>query len=193
MSDAYMGTIQGFGFNFPPRGWANCNGALLSISQNTALFSLLSTMYGGDGRTTFGLPDLRGRVALNMGQGPGLPNYREGVKGGTYTHTITTAQMPAHSHQMPAHNHKLRGTTAAADAFIPASNKLLAKTGFSDELYATPGTTASFYDTAPNQAISEHAAGPTSNTGGNQALNNMPPYQVIEMCIALQGLYPSRN
>lgn len=191
MSDAYMGTIQGFGFNFPPRGWANCNGALLSISQNTALFSLLSTMYGGDGRTTFGLPDLRGRVALNMGQGPGLPNYREGQKGGTTTHTLTTAQMPAHSHQIPAHNHKLRAANVRADTKIPGSTKLLAQAG--SDIYGPPGTLVSLHDTAPNQAISVQAAEPTSNTGSGQAFNIMPAYQVIEMCIALQGLYPSRN
>ena len=112
MSEPFIGTIQGFGFNFAPRGWGNCNGALLPINQNTSLFSLLGTTYGGDGRTNFALPDLRGRSALNMGQGPGLQNYRQGVRGGTEKTTMTTAQMPAHNHQMPAHNHQLRATTA---------------------------------------------------------------------------------
>ena len=132
-------------------------------------------------------------MALNMGRGPGLPDYKQGQKGGMTTHTITTAQMPAHDHQMPAHNHKLRATTAAANTFVPGSAKLLGQTIPTTEIYATPGPLVTLDDTAPNQAITEAGAGPTSKTGGNTAYNTMNPYQVIEMCIALQGLYPSRN
>ncbi len=176
MSDAYMGTIQGFGFNFPPRGWANCNGALLSISQNTALFSLLSTMYGGDGRTTFGLPDLRGRVALNMGQGPGLPNYREGVKGGTYTHTITTAQMPSHRHTVQASS-SVGSTNNPSNAYMALAQD-------------QNRNAVAVYGTTKNVTMNADAIG---LTGSGTAYNTMNPYQVIEMCIALQGLYPSRN
>ncbi len=191
--EPFIGQITSFGFNFPPRGWGNCNGAMMSINQNSALFSLLGTTYGGDGRVTFALPDLRGRSAINMGQGPGLPDYRQGVRGGTTNTTLTTAQMPAHNHQMPAHNHQLRVTSAASTAFIPASTHLLGRTKSGNEIYATPGTLVALDDTSPNQAISEHAAGPTANTGGGTAVNNLSPYQVIEVCIALQGLYPSRN
>ena len=191
MADPFIGQIQGFGFNFAPRGWGNCNGALLAISQNQALFSLLGTTYGGDGRTNFALPDLRGRSAINMGQGPGLPNYREGVRGGTTTTTMTTAQMPAHNHQIGTHNHKLRATTADSDTRTPGTTKLLARpTAF---LYATPGALVTLDDTAPNQAIGEAVGGVSSNTGGGTAFNNLPPYLVIEMCIALQGIYTSRN
>jgi len=193
MSEPFIGQIQGFGFNFAPRGWGNCNGALLSISQNQALFSLLGTIYGGDGRTNFALPDLRGRAALNFGRGPGLSDFRQGVRGGTEINTLTTAQMPAHSHQIPAHNHQLRATTATADTVSPSSTKLLATAARGADIYAAPGTTVSLHDTAPSKAISEHAAGPTSNTGTGTPVNNLPPYLVIEMCIALQGLYPSRN
>src|SRR5215213_5859350 len=98
MADPYIGEIRMFAGNFAPRGWALCNGQLLSISQNTALFSLLGTMYGGNGQTTFALPDLRGRVPLHFGQGPGLSNYVEGEVGGTETVTLTTGEMPSHNH-----------------------------------------------------------------------------------------------
>ena len=191
--EPFIGQIQGFGFNFSPRGWGNCNGAILPITQNQALFSLLGTTYGGDGRTTYGLPDLRGRSAINRGKGPGLQDYREGAKGGTETNTITTAQLPAHSHQMPAHNHQLRVTSVTGTTERPSSTLLLARSS-SGNIYATPGTVVlTLYDTSPNQAISEHAAGPTANTGSGTTVNNLSPYQVIEVCIALQGIYPSRN
>ena len=193
MSDAYMGTIQGFGFNFPPRGWANCNGALLAISQYTALYSLLGTIYGGDGRTNFALPDLRGRVALNMGTGPGLTRRNEGQRGGTETNTLNTGQMPAHNHQMPAHNHQLRATTATASVTSPSSTKLLGAPARGNDIYATPGALVTLENASGKQAITPLAAGPTSNTGSGTPVNNMQPYLVIEMCIALQGLYPSRN
>ena len=191
MTEPFLGQIQAFGFNFPPRGWGNCDGTLLSISQNTALFSLLGTTYGGDGRTNFALPDLRGRSALHFGQGPGLRNYRQGVRGGTETTTMTTAQMPAHNHTIGTHNHKLRATNVRADTGTPGSTKLLA--GAASNIYATPGTLVNLDDTAPNQAISEAVGAPSSNTGGGQAFNNLPPFLVIEMSIALQGIFPSRN
>ena len=192
--EPFIGQIQGFGFNFPPRGWGNCNGALMSINQNNALYSLLGTTYGGDGRVTFALPDLRGRSAINMGQGPGLPDYRQGVRGGTTNTTLTTAQMPAHNHQMPAHNHQFRVTATMGTTDRPSSTMLLARASGNINIYATPGTVlVPLDDTSPNQAISELAAGPTANTGGGTAVNNLSPYQVIEVCIALQGIYPSRN
>ena len=191
--EPFIGQITSFGFNFPPRGWGNCNGAMMSINQNTALYSLLGTTYGGDGRVTFALPDLRGRSAINMGQGPGLPDYRQGVRGGTTNTTLTTAQLPAHNHQMPAHNHQLRATSATATDTAPGNTKLLASTGRDVKIYATPGTLVPLLNTSPNQAISELAAGPTANTGGGTAFNNLPPYLVIETCIALQGIFPSRN
>ncbi len=193
MSEPFIGQIQAFGFNFPPRGWGNCDGTLIAISQNQALFALLGTIYGGDGRTNFALPDLRGRSALHFGRGPGLRDYRQGVRGGTETNTMTTAQMPSHNHQGPLHNHELRATTQPADSLSPASTRVLARTATVD-IYATAGRTmVSMSNTAPNQAITEAGAGPTSNTGGGQAFNNLPPFLVIEMSIALQGIFPSRN
>ncbi len=191
MANPFLGQIQAFGSNFPPRGWGNCDGTLLSISQNTALFALLGTIYGGDGRTNFALPDLRGRSALHFGQGPGLRNYRQGVRGGSETTTMTTAQMPSHNHTIGTHNHKLRATTAVADSRGPATTKLLGAAAAN--IYATPRTLVDLSDTAPNQAISEAVGAPSSDTGGNQPLNNLPPFLVIEVSIALQGIFPSRN
>ena len=117
MSDPFIGQIMPVGFGFPPRGWALCEGQLLSISQNTALFSLLGTTYGGDGRTTFGLPDLRGRSMVSPGTGPGLPQIRWGEKGGAASHTLTAAQMPAHTHTFAP-----PGSSSAASTDTPTGN-----------------------------------------------------------------------
>lgn len=176
MSDPYIGQIQPYGFNFAPRGWALCEGQILPISQNTALFSLLGTMYGGDGRTTFALPDLRGRVPIHFGQGPGLPNYTIGQKGGTPQVTLNVTQIPSHNHPGV-----LNGTTTGADATNPTGAALA---GAREDTYKGGVT--------PNVAM---AAGSVAvqNAGGGLPHDNMQPYLVVNWCIALQGVYPPRN
>ncbi len=169
ISDPTIAEISMFGGNFAPRSWANCDGQLLSIAQNTALFSLLGTTYGGDGRTTFGLPDLRGRIALHTGTGPGLTPRQQGEISGSETNTITISQMPSHGHAI---NAKDEGSTDdPSGAFV-----------------AGDGTNA--FGTASNIIMSNTSV---ANTGGGQAVNNMQPYMVVRYIIALQGVFPSRN
>ena len=173
MSDPFLGQIVGFAGNFAPRGWAFCQGQLLSISTNTALFSLLGTTYGGDGRTTFGLPDLRGRAAVSSGQGPGLSNYRLGQKGGAEAVVLTTAEMPSH-------NHGVQAAAALGDTRSPLNHAL-----------ATDLTAKIYHQTLPGTIP---LAGTTiTNTGGSTAHNNLPPYLAINWIIALVGTFPSRS
>ncbi len=171
MSDPFIGQIQAFGFNFAPRNWAKCDGQLLPISQNQALFSLLGTIYGGDGRTTLALPDLRGRAPIHQGNGPGLSSRTIGQKGGAETHTLTAAQMPNHFHGVQV-------TSEVGDQTSPTNAKP-----------ATANDGESNYSASNENTV----ANSTTNTGGNQSHNNMPPYLVINFCIALQGVYPSRS
>tara|TARA_R110002020_G_scaffold419962_1_gene629068 strand:- start:2319 stop:2834 length:516 start_codon:yes stop_codon:yes gene_type:complete len=167
--DPTIAEISMFGGNFNPRSWANCDGQLLAISQNTALFSILGTMYGGDGRTTFGLPEMRGRVAVHTGSGPGLTPRQMGERSGTETNTLTVAQLPSHGHDI---NAKEEGTTDnPSGAFI-----------------AGDGTNA--FGASADVAMSNTSV---ANTGGGQAINNMQPYMVVRYIIALQGVFPSRN
>lgn len=170
--DPFLGEIMMVGYNFCPRGWANADGQLLPINQNQALFSLYGTMYGGDGRTTFALPDLRGRVPIHAGAGPGLSDYRQGAKGGSESNTLTVPQLPPHSHSLNA-------SSAAASTPSPGGN-LMAATG-RDSTYA-PGRASA--------ALDRSAIG---STGGGQPVNNMQPYQVIRYCVAVQGIFPARN
>lgn len=170
--EAFIGEIRFFGGNFAPRGWAFCDGQLLAINQYQALFSLLGTTYGGDGRTTFALPDARGRAMIHAGQGPGLSARRLGEKAGTQTNTLTVDQMPAHSHAQ-------RAATAEADSASP-QGAVLGGTG-RDRIYS--GGTA---DTAMSGDV-------IGSTGGGQAVNNMPPYVTTSCIIALQGIFPSRS
>ena len=168
--DPFLGELRLFGFNFAPVGWAMCQGQLIGISQNTALFSLLGTMYGGDGMSTFGLPDLRGRTAVGMGQGPGLADYVQGQVGGTETVTLTAAQLPAHNHSVAA--------SSAATGKSPAAT--------------VPGYTAdgSTYGTTADLAMSPTMVG---GGGGGQPHANLQPYLALNWCIALQGIFPSRS
>lgn len=172
MSEPFVGEIIMFGGNFAPRGYADCDGQILAVNQNDALFSLLGTIYGGDGRTTFGLPDLRGRVALHQGTGPGLSQRRLGSQGGAEEVTLNSNQLPPHGHQPQA-------SQDPATANTPTSSLTLAKT--STALYGT--------DT-PATPLASNAVG---NSGGNRSHHNMMPFQTIRYCIALVGIYPSRS
>jgi microcystin-dependent protein len=171
--EPFIGEVTVYGFNFPPRGWATCDGQLLSIQQNTALFSLLGTIYGGNGTTNFALPDLRGRVPIHFGQGPGLSNYFQGQTGGSETVNLLTSQIPAH-------NHTYNAVSDAGDVSAPAG-AYLANTGALDKEYKTTGTVV---------AMNVNAVGAA---GGGQPHNNMQPYVVLNFSIALQGIFPSRN
>jgi microcystin-dependent protein len=183
MSDYFLGQIVMFGGNFAPRGYAFCNGQLLPISQNTALFSLLGTTYGGDGRTTFALPDLRSRLPVDWGQGPGLSNYALGQTGGSETVTIDVTTMPSH-------NHTFNATVATATANTIANNLLPAQP---TEALGTP----QFYgnDVAGQPPITPVALNPNvcGRTGGGQSHSNLMPSLCITFIIALQGIFPSRN
>jgi microcystin-dependent protein len=173
MSDQYLGEIRMFGGNFAPYGWALCNGQLLAISQNTALFSLIGTYYGGDGVTTFALPNLQSRVPLHQGQGAGLSPYTLGQLGGTESVTLTTLQMPQH-------NHSLNATPANAN-----NNRANAAT-----LASSTNSTNIYSNVAPAEAMN---AGSIGFAGSSQPHTNVQPYLTITFIIALQGIYPSRN
>jgi microcystin-dependent protein len=172
MSNPFLGEIRMFGGNFAPRGWAFCDGQIMSISQNTALFSLLGTFYGGDGRTTFALPDLRGRVPIQQGQGVGLSLYDLGQIGGEENLTLTAAQMPAHHHNFVS--------TANPGLDSPANSVLGSPTSGAN-LYAPSG---------PNGTMNAAANAPV---GGSQPHPNLMPYLCTSFIIALQGVFPSRN
>jgi microcystin-dependent protein len=183
MSDYFLGQIVMFGGNFAPKGYAFCNGQLLSIAQNQALFSLLGTTYGGDGRTTFALPDLRSRLPTDWGQGPGLSNYQLGQAGGSESVTIDVSTMPSH-------NHGFNATAVNATANTIANNLLPAQP---TEALATPAFYANNVSGQPPitpVALNSNVCG---RTGGNQAHTNLMPSLCITFIIALQGLFPSRN
>lgn len=173
MSDPFVAEIRIFANNFAPRGWAFCNGQLLPIAQNTALFALVGTIYGGDGRTSFGLPDLRGRAALHPGRGPGLSTYRLGENTGTENVALTAAQIPEHTHGM-------RCNSGDANSQNPVGN-FLAK-----EL----GPAQAYSPSVPNSSMGADAIG---GTGTGQAHNNMQPFLTLNFCIALIGVFPSRG
>ena len=171
--ETFLGEIRMFAGNFAPTGWAFCQGQLLPIAQNTALFSLLGTTYGGNGTTTFALPDLRGRVPVGFGQGPGLSNKDLGQQFGTETVTLTTAQMPAHSHTVNA-------VTTEGNQNLP-TNSLPANTKALDKEYS---------DAASNTTMK---SGMIGITGSSQPVNISQPSLGVNFIIALQGIYPSRN
>ena len=171
MSDPFIGEIRLFAGNFAPNGWAFCSGQTMSIAQNTALFSLLGTTYGGNGQTTFVLPDLRGRVPVHQGNGPGLTPRTLGEVSGSEAITLTTSQIPAHSHA-------LRASTAAASGSTPAGSLL-------------GSTSVNSYDNA--SAGIAMAPGAIGMTGGAQPHENMAPTLTLNYIIALFGIFPSRN
>lgn len=175
-SEPFIGEIMMVGFNFAPRGWATCDGQLLPIAQNTALFSLLGTTFGGDGRTTFALPDLRGRVAIHVGDGAGLAPVSWGQRGGVETVVLTTANIPAHSHA---------ATLKATDNYGNNEDP-------TDRIHAVKRRDKDFSNVAPNVNMSTTSI-EVANTGGGQGFNIKNPFLGIYHVIALQGLFPSRS
>ncbi len=172
MSEPFVGEIRMFAGNFAPRGWAFCDGQLLAVSQNDALFSLYGTIYGGDGRTTFGLPDLRGRIPLHQGTGPGLSPRRLGSKGGEEQVTLTTNQLASHSHDWNAN-------TAPQNASAPQGR------------VTADATPIRLYE--PQDQNTDLAAATIANTGGSQPHNNLMPTLCVNFIVALFGIYPSRQ
>ena len=170
MSEPFIAEIRAFGFNFAPRGWAFCTGALLPLSQNTALFSILGTTYGGDGRTTFGLPNLQARLPMHPGNGPGLTQRRLGESRGVNTVTLTESHMPTHGHTLRAF--------PSAEASNPTASRGLGN--------------APMYQ-VPNADASPMAAETIGMAGGGQPHDNRQPFLAVNFCIALTGEFPSRS
>ncbi len=171
MSEPFLAEIRMVGFNFPPRGWATCDGQILPINQNQSLYSLLGTTYGGDGRTSFALPDLRGRSPIHVSS-----DHGQGQKSGQEAHTLST-------NEMPAHTHGLQASGAAATQPGPSGNLLAVPSAAIGAVYST---------NAQAQDVSLGASA-IANTGGGQSHQNMQPSLVLNFCIAIQGLFPSRN
>jgi microcystin-dependent protein len=175
MASPFVGEIRMFGFNFPPKGWAFCDGQLLSISQNTALFSLLGTFYGGDGKVTFALPNLKGQGPIHQGQGLGLSERFLGEQGGTSFVTLIQSEMPGHSHGNP-------NCSSGGGLATPQTNFWGES---SDRVYVDP--------TVPPLNPVNMSPQALSLTGGSLPHNNMPPYLVVNICIAMQGVFPARQ
>lgn len=180
MSSPFVAEIRIFACNFAPTGWAQCNGQLLPISQNTALFSLLGTFYGGDGRSTFALPNLQGAVAVNQGQGAGLQEWFIGQNQGSDSITLLDSEMPVH-------NHGVAANTINATTGDPTGN-VLARGNFSFQ--GNTGSVPLYSNTAPNTPMNQLAL---AVGGGSQPHNNLSPYLVTNYCIALQGVFPPRQ
>ncbi len=178
-AEPLLGQVSLFGFNFCPRGWAPANGALLPISANSALFSLLGTIYGGDGRTTFALPDLRGRAAVGAGARPGGQSYQMGQRGGTENIALSSAQLPAHNHIMNVVTDPLADQWGPGNDFLAKSDQAAGQTPIYHDGPATPGKQLN--------------SGAISSTGGSQSFNIQDPYLTMSWCVATQGIFPSRN
>lgn len=171
MSEPFLAEVRMVGFNFAPRGWAFCDGQILPINQNQSLYSLLGTTYGGDGRTSFALPDLRGRVPIHVGRSNGGDDHTLGQKSGEENHTLS-------ANEMPGHGHTLRASGNEPATPVPTGNMLAASL---NELYVDPAGLAAMH------------SGTVANVGGGQGHENMQPYLALNFCIALRGLFPSRN
>ena len=175
MSEPFIGEIRLWAGNFAPRGWALCNGQLIGISQNTALFSILGTMYGGNGTTTFGLPNLVGRVPIHAGQGPGTSYYAEGEPGGVETVTLTLNELPSHTHQVNV-------SAEQAALVAPGPDRLLAQS-----------TDGNAYQSTTGQNLTPLNQQGLPPTGGDLPHDNMQPYLALSFIIALQGIFPPRG
>jgi microcystin-dependent protein len=173
MSTPFVAEIRMFGFNFAPTGWAQCNGQLLPISQNTALFSLLGTFYGGDGKSTFALPNLQGNVPIHQGQGPGLSEYFIGQQGGSQSVTLLNSEMPAHSHSFTASEENVNENNVT-NFFLGAGE-------------------TRYLQNNPAPALLQMAFNALTPAGGGLPHNNMMSYLVVNFCIALQGVFPPRG
>jgi microcystin-dependent protein len=173
MSQPFLGQVLAVGFNFAPVGWAMCNGQLLSIAQNAALFNLIGTTFGGDGQTTFGLPDLRGRAALGQGQGSGLQSYVQGQTGGVESVTLTSSQFAGHTHALEA--------AATATTPTPGSGVVLGTPSSGTPIYATAGT---------QTVLATNTVSPSAGSGGPH--ENRQPSTTINYIIALEGIFPSQ-
>ena len=182
--ECFIGEVRMFAGNFAPRNWALTDGQLLPISSNTALFSILGTTYGGDGRTTFALPDLRGRVSVHPGTGPGLTPRSLGQKSGSETNTLNVNQLPSHNHTASTTS-TLKATTAGGTTEIPTGN-VLADDG-NDRIYAAGPANTDMGASAIESSTT------VNNNGGGQAVNNMQPWLGINHIICLQGIFPSRS
>ena len=175
--DPFLGEITIFPYNFTPQGWAKCDGQLLAINSNQALFSLLGTQYGGDGQTTFGLPDLRGRVPIGSGSGPGLPTYNVGQKSGSTNTLLSVGNLPAHNHTAAG---TIQASSATGDESNPAGN--------------VPGLYTGAFNEDSNVLMKADGVNVTvNNTGSGQQFTNMQPYLTMGYYIALQGVFPSPN
>ncbi len=172
--EAYLGSVFAFGFNYPPVGWALCNGQLLSVADNQPLFTLLGTTYGGDGVNTFGLPDLQGRMPIGTGQGLGLQNYILGQKAGVMGVTLTTANIPPHTHQATT----VVSVGGAATANVPTGG-----------YFAT--SSVNVYETTSNVVMATNTANTSFSGGGGQPIEIQAPYMTVNYCICTQGLYPT--
>lgn len=194
-AEPFIGEICTFGYNFCPRGYAEADGRLLPINQNQALFSLLGTQYGGNGQVTFALPDLRGRVPVGVGAGPGLTPVVEGDAGGTETTTLGVANLPAHDHTASTAvtvNSTLRGTNSAGTVATPGGNVLAASSGKANVKPYSAGSsdTALSPNSIANTVTASTTVGPA---GGGQPFDNRQPFTGIRYCIATQGIFPSRE
>ncbi len=187
--EPFLGQIQPFGFNFAPRAWAKCDGQLLPIASNTALFSLLGTTFGGDGRTTFALPDLRGRSIVHIGHGPGLSTISWGERGGR--EYITLSQL-----NLPSHSHALINGVANVNVYTTDNAEPIAETDNGANALGTAGTMPDIYrenPTAGDHLGGVQISGTTNLTGGSQPFDSRNPFLGINVCIALQGIFPSRS
>jgi microcystin-dependent protein len=182
MAEPFLSMIEAFGFNFAPQGWALCAGQTLPINQNQALFSLLGITYGGNGTTTFNLPDLRGRIAIGFGQGSGLSPYNQGAAGGQEAHQLLVAEVPSHAHTLNATNNgQSNGTNVPSGTVLMGSGYGIEPNNPVENIYSSA---------APSVAMGANAIG---SAGGNAPHENRMPFLTINYCIALQGIFPSRN
>ena len=192
--DPFIGQIIMFVGNFAPRGWALCEGQLLPIAQYTALFSLIGTIYGGDGRTTFALPDLRGRVPVSQGRGPGLSDYNIGSRGGTEQVTLSITQIPSHNHLIAGGGDGAKLSTERAVRKTPIAGDIPAvtttKSGLADVEVKSFGPENA---NSVNAGTASSGGGTIGNTGGNMGHTNVQPFLTVSYIIALQGIFPSRN
>ena len=186
MSEPSLGQVEVFSFNFPPKGWTTCSGQLLSIQQNSALFALLGTTYGGNGQTNFGLPDLRGRVPVGWGQGPGLSPYNLGQLGGEENHTLILNEMAQHNHPFNADT----SSPATNNTNVPSTSVVLGNTIGTVSGSANAFNLYLYASGSPGGTLDPHSIG---FTGGNQPHPNIMPYLALNFCISLTGIFPSRN